>query len=148
MKIILLMISLLMITSCLKSKKPLAFEEIDYRLTSEWIYAKSLQDSILFNEVIGRPPGVEQLIFSLSIVDQGGLSTSRHCIYYTVPYKEKKGTLKIDIVDHNLNCPSQSMGKTSLMIIEDINQLKVSFQNSELRLNFYYGDRERNIVVP
>jgi hypothetical protein len=148
MRIIFLL--LLLIVGCTKTSD-LKWEEIDYRLTKEWIYAYQLDDLKNDGIEITRPPGVEQLLFSLVIPISGGLTSDRHCVFYKIPYKQTPGEIKVIHIKGIDACPETS-GDESVIAIKDVTRLMVSFRNYQLGLSFKQKQNEiqeqRNLVIP
>ena len=74
----LMLIFVLIFSSCVGSKKSSSFAEFDYKLTSEWIYADTITGLKANGELITRPPGIEQLVMGLRIINKNGLFYKNH----------------------------------------------------------------------
>lgn len=144
MKIIFLLFFILI--GCTKNSD-YKWEEVDYRLTKEWIYATQLDDLKNDGKEITRPPGVEQLLFSLVIPINGGLTTDRHCVYYKIPYKQTPGEIRVIHTKGIDPCPETS-GDESTITIRNVTNLIVGFRNYQLGLSFKQKQDQRNLVVP
>lgn len=140
---------LILFSSCVKTDSgKMSAEEADLILTKEWIYATSL-DQLKYNgEIISRPPGFEQLVMSLVVPEKGGLSSSRHCVYYQVPYKEKPGKLIVEITKNAEACNETSGENRNLLNLSGLDKLKVTFQNFKLNLDFSYNQKNYTITMP
>lgn len=144
MKIIFLL--LLIVVGCTKTPEH-SWEQIDYQLTKDWMYAFKLEDLKNEGVEITRPPGVEQLLFSLVIPNKGGLAFNRECVFYKVPYKENAGEIKITQIKGLGPCPETSP-EDSLLVIKDVTKLIVDFRNYQLTLAFKLNQVQRNLVIP
>ena len=111
--------------------------EAEMKIYNEWLYAFKLQNLKVNNEVISRPPGVEQLIFSLIIPTEGGVNLKTHCVYYRAPYKKIIGVLKIIEQKNESQCPEVSNGN-SWLELKSLTNLKVKLENFKLIVNFQY----------
>lgn len=123
------------------------WEQIDYQLTKEWLYAHKLEDLKNDGLEITRPPGVEQLLFSLVIPAKGGIDFNRHCVFYKVPYKQTPGEIKVSKLKGLDACPETSDDNNSV-VINNVTKLIVGFKNFQLSLSFKQNDVQRNLVIP
>lgn len=130
------------------ANKTMSVPELDLKLSEEWIYATELSGLKYNNEVISRPPGFEQLVMQLQLPEKGGLSYKKHCVYYVVPYKEKVGSLKVQELKNDDNCPDVSGEAKEFASIEGIDQLKVNFNAFKLSLDFSVGKKPFKIEIP
>ena len=129
-------------------KKDISIPELDLKLSEEWIYAYSL-DKLKSNDMeLTRPPGVEQLVMELKIPQKGGLSLKTHCVYYLVPYKEKKSHFKIMETNGVDSCSETSEIGLPFISISGVNNLKVTFKNFRLSLEFIKGGDKQKIEIP
>jgi hypothetical protein len=144
----LILLLLLALSSCLDlNKNYMSVSEADLKLTEEWIYAESVSDFKYNGEIMLRPPGVEQLIFGLTIPNVGGLSKKQHCLYYQIPYKEKPGRLTVNELKNDA-CPEVSNDEHVYVRLENIKNLKVTFANFKMKLEFDQGKTKNKIEVP
>lgn len=150
MKLILLM-SLLFLSSCLEfNKSKTSIAELDLKLSEEWIYTEKI-DKLKNNDVeITRPPGFEQLVVELKIPQKGGLTYKTHCVYYLVPYKEKISKFSVQEFSGLNSCPEVSGKGTTFVSIDGINNLKVTFKNFKLTMEFLSGKNKakNKIEIP
>ncbi len=129
-------------------KKEMSGPELDFKLSEEWIYATELSGLKYNNEVITRPPGFEQLVMQLQLPEQGGLSFKKHCVYYVVPYKEKAGSLKVQELKNDSNCPDVSGDFPVFVSVQGVDQFKVSFNSFKLTMDFTLGKKPQKIEIP
>lgn len=148
MKIILLA-SLLFLSSCLGfNKSKISIPELDLKLSEEWIYAEKL-DKLKNNDVeITRPPGFEQLVMELKIPQRGGLTYKTHCVYYLVPYKEKASNFTVQELSSVDSCPDVSEKGMTFVSVDGIKNLKVSFKNFKLTMEFLSGNDKHKLEIP
>lgn len=140
---------ILFLCGCMPAlQKKVSVPELDLKLSEEWIYAIELSGLKYNNEVITRPPGFEQLVMQLQLPEKGGLSYKKHCVYYVVPYKEKIGSLKIQELKNENDCPDVSGDAPVFAAIEGIDQLKVNFSAFKLALEFTLDKKPYKIVLP
>jgi hypothetical protein len=90
-------------------------------------------------------PGFEQLIMELTIPQFGGLGHYLHCVYYTVPYKEKVSLFKVQELKNIDSCPESSDKGVSFVSMSGINNLKITFRGFKLKLEFLY-EKDKNII--
>lgn len=128
---------LISFASCLPLKKMemIGASEAEIKIYNEWLYSFKILNFNQNAQLITRPPGVSQLIFRLTIPEEGGVALKTHCVYYRVPYKEIEGLLSIDEIKSDLACPENPSTKPWLEI-KKINNLKVTFENFKLYLDF------------
>lgn len=144
-----ILVFLFILSSCLDRQQPtMSFAEFDLKLTEEWIYTTSLTGLRTNGEIITRPPGVEQLIMTLRLPALGGLHYKKHCVYYTVPYKEKAGKLLVEETKDLDSCPEYSTGKSPFLSLEDMSDLKISLEKFKLSLVFNQQKEKRTIDIP
>lgn len=143
----LLLILMLMITSCVNSPKPLTLAEVELKLTEEWMYAESIKDLKSNNEEIVRPPGVEQLVLSLIMPMEGGLSRKRHCVYYRIPFKKSLGKLIVNETNMEGDCSEVSSDKDAVISLEGIKKFKIGFNAFKLSLDFEVDKIKKTIVI-
>ncbi len=151
MKLNFLLIMFLLISniSCISEKKEqISFEEIDFKITKEWIYTSSIKMLVPENQVISRPPGLEQLIMKLEMPEAGGLEKKRHCVYYTVGFKQKKSSLVINDLKGTEDCTIVSDQENTFLKAIELNQLEINMVNFEIQLSFAYLNKNRIIKVP
>lgn len=129
------------------SKKPMSVTEVDLKLTEEWIYTEAVADLKYNNEVLLRPPGVEQLIMSLVIPNIGGLTRKKHCLYYQIPYKEKAGRITVNEVKNGA-CPDVSDNDHDVIRLDGIRNFKVTFANFKIKLEFEQDKKTQKIEIP
>ncbi len=133
--------------------------EVDYLLTKEWIYTQKITgskpDGSLDGLSITRPPGVEQLILTLEILQSGGNGLKQHCVYYRVPYKTNPGLLKIIELKNLSACPDtapdltpESTPDTIFASLENIVDLSMRFKNFKLEMTFIQDKIKRLIEIP
>lgn len=140
---------ILLAVSCVKNDSlQMLPAEADLKLTEEWIYTSKIENLKYNGEVISRPPGFEQLVMALVIPAKGGLSNSRHCVYYQVPYKEKQGKLVVDEVKKGLSCPENSGEGKNYLTFNGLDKLKVTYAKFKLTLNFDYQKSPYTMVIP
>lgn len=149
MRFLFLIVGLIFFNACsFKKEQVMSFEEVDYKILNEWIYAFNVQGIKNNNEVILRPPGVEQLIMELTLPHEGGVSFKKHCVYYSVPYKEHRGTLKIEEQKSVEACAENSGNNELFVALNPIDGLKISWSQYRLELNFFYQKKNQKIIVP
>lgn len=129
-------------------KAKMSFSEFDFKLTKEWIYATSIEKLKYNNEVITRPPGFEQLVMELIIPDRGGITNVKHCFYYEVPYKEKKGVLKVQEVKNQLECSDSASEDKVLASLEGVSDFKVTVANYKIIMTFEFNKKLMEINIP
>ncbi len=131
-----LLLLLLFLCSCIPhqfSNQNLTRQEM--KIYNEWIYSIRIKNFSQLGEVISRPPGVFQFLFSLTIPIEGGLHYKTHCIYYQVPYKKIIGILKIDELKSAMECPVNS-DSDSWLEVQNIKDLRISLESFKLHLIF------------
>ena len=126
----------------------MSVSEFDLKLSEEWIYATSFDGLKTNGEVITRPPGFEQLIASLTMPAKGGLNQKRQCFYYTVPYKEIAGSMKVMELKNLETCPDTAEKGETFLKLTDVNNLKVSFIQFKLQLEFDQDKVKKKIEIP
>ncbi|MBC7714573.1 MAG: hypothetical protein H7177_14600 [Rhizobacter sp.] len=148
MKIILLS-TFLILTSCIGNMdKQISVAEMDLKLTQEWIYTDKVS-KLKSNDVeLTRPPGFEQLVMELSIPQVGGLNHKTHCVYYSVPYKEKVSNFKVQELKDVDSCPDNSDKGTTFVSLDGINNLKFNFSNFKMVMEFQYKKEKKKIEIP
>lgn len=134
MKKILLLLSLMILNSCSPMKESLP-EETEMSIYNEWLYAFNVKNLKVGPEVILRPPGIEQLLFSMQLPTEGGAAFKTHCVYYQVPYKKIEGKFVIDELKNDVDCPDTSKG-SHLIELHGLSDLMVKLENFKLNLNF------------
>jgi hypothetical protein len=144
----LMLIFVLIFSSCVGSKKSSSFAEFDYKLTSEWIYADTITGLKANGELITRPPGIEQLVMGLRIINKNGLFYKNHCVYYLVPYREREGKLKIEEMKNLTECPEESSNENVFLALDGLGNLKISFQDFKIILSFEYEKQPHLIEIP
>ena len=147
MKLIILL-SLFLINSCIGEKTKMSTAELDLKLSEEWIYTEKLLNFKVNGVELTRPPGVEQLVMGLLIPQKGGLSRIIQCVYYVVPYKEKVSILKIQEHKDLDICPDTSEKGVTLISVEGINHLNITFKNFKLTMDFQYQKTSKKIEIP
>jgi len=141
-----LLLMLVLLVGCSKAPEQ-KWEQVDYQLTKEWIYAHKLENLKNDGMEITRPPGVEQLLFSLVIPAKGGIDFNRHCVFYKVPYKQTPGEIKVSKLKGLDACPETSDDNNSV-VINNVTKLIVGFRNFKLSLSFKQNEIQRNFVIP
>lgn len=128
---------LLCLTSCLpfKNGETVALAEAEMKIYNEWLYSFKIFDFNQNGQVITRPPGVEQLIFRLTIPTVGGIALKTHCLYYQVPYKNLEGILRIDEIKSDSSCP-EVPNSNKWLELKNITNLKVTLENFKLHIDF------------
>lgn len=124
-----------------------SFEEADYMLSKEWIYAHALSHLKNNGSVITRPPGVDLLVLGLELPEEGGLSNKKHCVYYLVPYKKSPGQLKITEMKSVEPCPEVAAEKNWLKL-DQVNDLSISVVNFKMILAFIQNQKKKQIEIP
>lgn len=149
MRVHLLLLTLLFIlTSCLDLKKDEAtLSEVDYKISSEWIYTQKIEGPKINGEVMQRPPGVEQYVMGLTLPGAGDLSRKLHCVYYQIPYKSKLGKLSIFEIKNSEDCPETAPSDETFLSLDNITQFKVTLQNFKLKLEFEKDKKQNSIDV-
>lgn len=147
MKLIFLL-SLFLISSCLGEKTKMSLAELDLVLLKEWIYTEGLLNFKANAVELTRPPGVEQLVMGLIIPQKGGLARIIQCVYYAVPYKEKVSTFKVQEYKDLETCPDTSEKGVTVVSVEGINHLKITFKNFKLSMDFQYQKKLTKIEIP
>jgi hypothetical protein len=149
MKKIVQLLLFLTLAGCLNlEKSAVSIPEADVKLTQEWMYAEKLDDLKYNGEILLRPPGVEQLVMSLTIPNVGGVSSKRHCVYYQIPYKEKPGRLLVMETKSEVVCPDVSNEDKLFLFLDNIQNLKITFANFKLSLNFDSVAKKQLIEIP
>jgi hypothetical protein len=144
MKYLFLILMIISFQACLPFQhQEISADEAEMKIYHEWLYAFKLQDLKVGNEIITRPPGVEQLIFRLVIPTLGGASFKTHCVYYQVPYKKIMGILKIVEQKNDSTCSEVSTGESWLEFVE-LSDLSVRLENFKLILDFKYKKLKKN----
>lgn len=141
---------LILLSSCVMNSEQnsMSVAEMDLKLTQEWIYATSTADLKYNNEVITRPPGFEQLVMSLTIPNQGGLTEKKHCLYYQVPYKEKSGHIKVQEIKSQTPCPDSTTEDKLFVMIDGVNNFKVTVANYKINLSFEHNKKKAELSIP
>jgi hypothetical protein len=143
MKVVIVLI-LFTVASCTRgSQEKFQSEIAEVKIYNEWLYAFKLNDLKINSDVITRPPGVEQLLFSLVLPTEGGMGLKAHCVYYRVAYKKIKGLIKIIEQKKEVTCPLVS-AESPWLILEDVKDLSVAFLNFKLSLNFLYANKKKS----
>jgi hypothetical protein len=145
----LILVLLILFTSCMKkNQSAMSVAEADLKLTQEWIYATSIADIKYNNELITRPPGVEQLVMSLTIPSVGGLVDKKHCLYYQVPYKEKAGHIRVQEFKKLIECPDTTTEDKFFVSLEGVNNLKLTVVSFKIIMSFEYNKQRKEISIP
>lgn len=132
------LLALFILSSCnIFDKDEVIPAEAEVRLYNEWLYSFELKDLKVNSEVIGRPPGIEQLLFSLKLPVAGGDAFKTHCVYYQVPYKNLVGKLVVTEQKANPICPAIATDNLWLEL-SHLSDLSVSFEQFKLKFNFKY----------
>lgn len=143
MKYIILILAILSLQGCLpllqNETRPAEIEMIIY---NEWLYAFKLRDLKANDEVITRPPGIEQLLFSLVIPTIGGANFKTQCVYYQVPYKKIMGHLRIVEQKNDSTC-SEVPSAESWLEFNELSDLKVKLENFRLILDFKFKNQRQ-----
>ncbi|MBY0415055.1 MAG: hypothetical protein K2Q18_12870 [Bdellovibrionales bacterium] len=149
MKYIILMITVLIcLSSCLNyNKEKPSFSEIDLKISEEWIYAEQIDGPKNNGEVMLRPPGVEQFVMGLTLLNVGGVGTKLHCVYYHIPYKTLPGRLLVIEIKNETTCPENSNDDNIFASLDNIKDLKVTLQNFKLKMEFSSGKDKKEISV-
>ena len=151
-KIFILFIVMFALVSCkldeTKSEKNISIEELDYKITSTWIYANNFESSRSEKSIITRPPGLEQLIFSFTIPQEGGLVDQKHCVYFTAAYKEKKSKFSAYSLTPSGPCPEVSPESNVIFNIENLEKFKFSFEEFKLHLEFSFQKMNYKLIIP
>lgn len=134
--------------SCMKEESSMSVPELDLKLSEEWIYTTAMDGLKNPGEVIARPPGFEQLVLSVTLPEKGGLNQKRECLYYTVPYKEIIGSLKVTTVKNMEACPETSEKGQLLFSLSGLSNLAVGFTNFKLVLDFEVNKTKKKIEIP
>lgn len=142
MKYIIYILISLLLQGCFNLSDNANLNEIEIKIYNEWLYTFKIQDLKVSNEVITRPPGIEQLLFKLLIPNVGGISLKTHCVYYQVPYKEIKGHLRVTELKNDVECTDTPTGE-SFIFIDSITDLRVEMQNFKLQLDFKQKKAEK-----
>ena len=146
---LLLMVAILFLSSCRPdTDSSMGVAELDLKLSEEWVYAEALNGLKYNDEVLLRPPGVEQLVMNLVIPASGGLSRNKHCVYYQVPYKEKTGRLRVQEIKISDECSEVASNESFFASISGIDKLKISYANFKLTLNFESNKKNTIIIIP
>jgi hypothetical protein len=144
MKILFLIFCLFMIGGCrpLQSKSA-DLEEAEMKIYHEWLYAFKFQSFKPYDEIISRPPGIEQLILRLVIPIEGGAKLKTHCVYFQVPYKKIIGRLKIIELKNEAEC-SEVPSEENWLILDHLSNLLMKLENFKLTLNFDLNHQKIN----
>ncbi|MBC7539726.1 MAG: hypothetical protein H7281_12960 [Bacteriovorax sp.] len=143
MKYLLLTLMILLLQACLPFQEAeVSPEEAEMKIYNEWIFAFKVQDLKVNDQIITRPPGIEQLIFRLVIPTPGGVNFKTQCVYYQVPYKKIMGLLKIVEQKNVSSCSEVSSGDSWLELIH-LSDLKVKLVNFKLILDFKYKNQKK-----
>ncbi|QDK40323.1 hypothetical protein DOM21_02405 [Bacteriovorax stolpii] len=145
---ILNLLMLVLLFSCVKNNEKMSVAEMDLRLSEEWIYTTALDGLKNSGEVILRPPGFEQLVVSVTLPAKGGLNQIRQCLYYTVPYKEIAGSLKVMELKNLESCPETAERGEKILEFQGLSNLAVSFTRFKLALDFDYQKEKKKIEIP
>ncbi len=147
MKVVSLLL-LICLFSCIKKDEQMSLSEMDLRISEEWIYASSLEGIKKSGEVISRPPGFEQLAASVILPEEGGINLKRQCLYYTVPYKEIAGNLKLVELKNLETCPDTGERGKTLFQINGLSNFALSFIKFKLIMEFDYQKEKKKIEIP
>ncbi len=140
--LLLMFLMLLILGACAPSKEgETGPAEAEMKIYNDWLYAFKLNNLKIDSAVITRPPGIEQLLFSLTLPTEGGLNFKTHCLYYQVPYKKITGVLKIIEQKNESSCPAVSSDQAWLEIL-DVKDLSVKLQNFKLSMSFKFKDQK------
>jgi hypothetical protein len=137
---------IILIFLCVEEKK-MSIPEMDLKLSEEWIYAEKLSKLKTDGIEITGLPGFEQLIMELLIPENGGLNHKMHCVYYTVPYKEKISVFKVQSISSIDACPETSEKGSTLVYVQGINNLKITFVNFKLIMDFKSKKEQKKIEI-
>jgi len=137
----LILLMIIFLQGCVPFRQGPASVEAEMKIYNEWLYAYKLNDFKIDSAVITRPPGIEQLLFSLTLPTEGGLNLKTHCVYYRVPYKEILGLLKIVEQKNENGCSSTSKSVAWLEIL-DIKDLAVKLENFKFNMSFKFKDQK------
>ena len=149
MKMMTFMMTLFFLSGCVKKKlSDLSFNEIDYKMTKEWIYATSIKIFVPENQVISRPPGLEQLILKLELPEIGGIEKKSHCVYYVVGFKQKKSSLTINELKGGEDCPIISEQENAFLKMSELNHLEIKQKDFQIHLSFEYLNKKQLIKIP
>lgn len=145
----LILLMIIFLQACVPFRQGPAPVEAEMKIYNEWLFAYKLNDLKIDSAVITRPPGIEQLLFSLTLPTEGGLNLNTHCVYYRVPYKEILGLLKIVEQKNENGCSSTSKSVAWLEIL-DIKDLAVKLENFKFNMSFKLKDQkiEWNFLLP
>ncbi len=141
---LILFLILFFIQGCLDFTKPVDdLISLELKIYHEWLYAHRVLGLQNNDQMIEKPLGVESLILTLKMVDDGGVKIKTHCLYYRVPYKKIIGVLKILELKSDSSCPESPVSTSWLELIA-IKNLKLKLENFKLSLSFSHN--EKNIV--
>ncbi len=142
------------IAACLFACLPIKISDVnlaeaEMKLYNEWLYTFKLKHFNFNNELITRPPGVEQYLFNLVLPSEGGINLKTHCVYYQVPYKNLSGIIKVIEQKNESECPEVS-SLIPWFELKEISELQVKLENFKLILNFKYKNKKTNwsFVLP
>jgi hypothetical protein len=142
--IFLLLVIILGLSSCLNGEGGDHFlSETEIKIYNEWLYTYKIQNLLPSGEVITRPPGVNQLIFRLTIPNVSGLNVKTHCVYYQVPYKKIQGIIKILESKNDGPCLEVDSGE-SWLELRDVKDLRVKLENFKLSLDFTINNQKKS----
>ena len=98
------------------------------------------------NKVIERPVLTWQHLLRLELLDKDAISIKNHCIFYKIPYKDKKGILKVVEIDEKLKC-KEGLNKASFTELNQVENLKLFFYGSKTRLEDEEGKILRALTL-
>lgn len=149
MKIPIIFLILLFVGSCLPLKnKKKSIAEFDMKISGEWIYTQKINNFKYSGQELIRPPGLEQLVMGLTLMEEGGLRYKMHCVYYRVAYKNKLSNFKVQELVGKDSCPEAAEEGENFLSIDEINNLKITFSNFQLILEFNYMNIKNKIEIP
>jgi hypothetical protein len=136
MKQLFFLLTLFCLVSCLNSgQNTSSLVEAEVKLYNEWLYSYKLEN-FKFNGIeFTRPPGISQLVFSLTIPIDGGTALKTHCLYYQVPYKKIPGELIVTELINEATCP-EAAGENPWLQVSGIEKLTIKLENYKLSFNF------------
>ena len=133
------------ISCSIKKSDEHSIEELDWILSSEWIYGNKIIDLKYNHQEITRPPGIEQLIMGIMLPSEGGISSKINCFYYSVAYKEKKSLFHVIEFKNRIQCPDDSKeldeNSKDVIKVSGLDNLKLNYQNFRLIFNFKYKNK-------
>ncbi|MBP9682609.1 MAG: hypothetical protein KBD76_14490 [Bacteriovorax sp.] len=140
MKLLLFLLIFLFFSCQRQANKKLSDSEVENILAHEWTYAYQIKDVKFDGQIISRPPGISQLIFSLDLPEEGGLHLKGHCVYYQVPYKNIPGIVSILEMKKERKCPDSSL-REPWVEINQVKNLRVSLENFHLIFQFSKNEK-------